>query len=124
MTVDVDDHVIAERAVRWRAARLHAETLRAERAKHECAVEKAWWAADNPVPSQKPDPCWKFRDLTAVMYDGNGNCEDDGHMDPSEYCGPCQEREKLRPAFKAANAKRGAAERSFWAAVKTREETT
>jgi hypothetical protein len=121
MAADMTDSVIADRAVRWHAARVHAEAIRSQRATFECLVEKAWWVRPpEGGGGEKPDPCWKQFDPRAVMYDGYGNCEDDGRMDPSEYCAPCAEREKLRPAFKAAMAKRGAAERAFWAAVKGR----
>jgi hypothetical protein len=114
------DSVIADRAAKWHAARVHAEALRAQRATFACAVEASWYAAHNPEPSKKPDPCWKQFDPAMVSYDEYGRCEDDGRMDPSDFCAPCAEREKLRPAYQEAMRKRGGAERAFWAAVKGR----
>jgi len=102
------DATITSAARRWDAARIEVAALRKKRASFAC--EREAYKPQNE--GGNTPPCWKQR-VCEPVYDCHGPIEDDGRLDPSDFCGPCAERQVIYLRLRDANKKRGAALRSL-----------
>lgn len=108
MTAGMKSDTIASAARRWDAARIEVSALRKKRASFSC--EREAYKPQNE--GGNTPPCWKQRWCEPV-YDEFGRLEDDGMLDPSEFCASCAERQVIYLRLRDANKRHGAALRSL-----------
>lgn len=100
MTTTSELFAIAEAAIEFDLARRVAAALSDRRNSLECAHVDAYVrsAFDGAGTYEAPEPCWK-----RLEWDYHG-----WPVDPSVWCAPCLERQRVHNAYQEATKNRGA----------------